>query len=555
MGIVGCRLVAAVALLCVAVPAFAQIPGSALPGREREQFQQPVAPRAQPGGPVISLPSTVAPAGAESITLVVRNVTVEGATVYSRDQLAELYRDLLGHPITLAAVYDIAKRITAKYGADGYVLSRAIVPPQQFAPRGAVVRIQVIEGYVDKVEWPAVLANYRDFFSYYASRIVADRPTNIRTIERYLLLAGDLPGLKFKNSLKPSDRHPGAATLVVEVEEKRIDAIARIDNRGSKARGPLEYFTGVTLNNPFGLHDAFTLNYAGAFQTKELQYLNGIYRVVLTPEGLTAFVNASISGGRPGIPDLQLLDYKTRSSYIESGWGYPFIRQRERNLTLTVLGFASDDRSDIFDTINTLDRLRGVRVRLDADAADPLNAINQLNLVFSQGIEGLGAGHGNGLPSRINGRIDFNKVEATFTRMQPLFSRLSLLVSAYGQYAGTPLLSPELCGYGGRIFGRAYDPSQFVADRCLELLGELRLDVPQPFPDLTQAQLYAFADRGWLHNIAPVLPTAANVDGASVGGGLRLGWRSVVTADLSYAKAVAGPIDAQRFFFILTGRY
>jgi hemolysin activation/secretion protein len=216
MGTAECRLIAAVALLCVALLAVAQVPGSAVPGREREQFQQPSAPRAQPGGPVITLPSTVAPAGAKSITLVLRDVTVEGATVYGRDQLAEFYRDLLGHPITLAAVYDIAKRITAKYGADGYVLSRAIVPSQQFAPHGAIVRIQVIEGYVDKVEWPAGLANYRDFFSYYASRIVADRPTNVRTIERYLLLAGDLPGLKFKNSSKPSDRHPGAATRRLE---------------------------------------------------------------------------------------------------------------------------------------------------------------------------------------------------------------------------------------------------------------------------------------------------------------------------------------------------
>jgi hemolysin activation/secretion protein len=552
MGTAGCRLIAAVALLCVALPAFAQIPGGALPGREREQFQQPPAPRAQPGGPVISLPSTVAPAGAESITLVLRDVTVEGATVYGRDQLAEFYRDLLGHPITLAAVYDIAKRITAKYGADGYVLSRAIVPPQQLPPHGATVRIQVVEGFISQGEWPAVLANYRDFFPITPA---ASSPTVRPMSAPSSVTCCWQATCRASNSRTawPSDRHPGAATLVVEVEEKRIDAIARIDNRGSKARGPLEYFTGVTLNNPFGLHGLHA-QLCGSVPDQELQYLNGIYRVVLTPEGLTAFVNASVSGGRPGsgaaasgLQDPQLLHRKRL--------GLPFHPPARAQLTLPVLGFASDDRSDILDTINTLDRLRGVRVRLDADAADPLNAINQLNLVFSQGIEGLGAGHGNGLASRINGRIDFNKFEATFTRMQPLFWRLSLLVSAYGQYAGTPLLSPELCGYGGRIFGRAYEPSQFVADRCLELLGELRLDVPQPFPDLTQAQLYAFADRGWLHNIAPGLPTAASVDGASVGGGLRLGWRSVVTADLSVAKAVAGPSDAWRFFLILTGRY
>src|SRR5437764_15349 len=389
----GCRLIAAVAMLIASLPAVAQIPGGELPGRDRERFQELPAPRAQPGGAMISLPSTVAPAGAETITLVLRDVTVVGATVYNRDQLAALYQDMLGRPVTLAAVYDIAKRITAKYGSDGYVLARAIVPPQQLHPQGADIRIQVIEGYVDKVEWPPALSAYRDFFSYYTAQIIADRPTNIRTLERYLLLAGDLPGLKFKNSLKPSTTNQGAATLVIEVEQKPIDAQARVDNRGSKARGPLEYLTGLTVNNPFGLHDAFSLNYAGAFQTRELQYGNGGYRMVLTPEGLTAFINGSYSTGRPGTPALQALDYKTRSALIESGLSYPVIRQRERNLTVSGLWFASDDRGTIFNLPDTPpsthDKLRGVRVKADADAADSWGGINALNSVFSHGIDGL----------------------------------------------------------------------------------------------------------------------------------------------------------------------
>jgi hemolysin activation/secretion protein len=556
----GCRLIAAVVMLTASLPAVAEVPGGQLPGRERERFQEQPAPRAQPGGSMIALPSTVAPEGAEKITLVLREVTVVGATVYDRGQLAAFYQDLLDQPVTLAAIYDIAKRITAKYGADGYVLSRAIVPPQQLNPHGAVIRIQVIEGYVDKVEWPAALATYRDFFSYYTSRIIADRPTNIRTLERYLLLAGDLPGLKFKNSLKASASQQGAATLVVEVEQKPVDLLARVDNRGSKARGPYEYFTGVTFNNPYGLHDAFTLNYAGAFQTRELQYVNTGYRMVLTPEGLTAFINGSYSVGRPGTPDLQLLDYKTRSFMLETGLSYPVIRLRERNLTVSALWFLSDDRGSIFDLPDTPpsthDRLRGIRIRADADAADPLGGINQLNLAYSHGIDGLGStDNNNPLASRGNGRVDFNKFEATFTRLQPLFARFSLLVAAYGQYAASPLLASELCGYGGRAFGRAYDPSQLVSDSCLHVLGELRLDLPLEIKGLTQAQLYSFGDRGWLHNIAPVPGTPVSVDGASVGGGLRLGWQSAVTADFSVAKAVAGPRDDWRFFFILTGRY
>jgi hemolysin activation/secretion protein len=152
---------------------------------------------------------------------------------------------LIGKPVTLQDVYDLAQRITAKYGAEGYVLSRAIVPVQELDPNGAVVNIQVVEGYIETVEWPPQLSAYRDFFSYYASRITAERPVNIRTIERYLLLAGDLPGLKFKNSIKPHPTKVGAAILVVEVTRKPIDFFGRFDNRGTHARGPLEYLTST----------------------------------------------------------------------------------------------------------------------------------------------------------------------------------------------------------------------------------------------------------------------------------------------------------------------
>ena len=96
------------------------------------------------------------------------------------------------------------------------------------------------------------------------------------------------------------------------------------------------------------------------------------------------------------------------------------------------------------------------------------------------------------LASRFNGRVDFTKAELTLSRLQPLFAGLSLLAAAYGQYALTPLLNSELCGYGGRLFGRGFDPSQYVGDTCIDLLAELRFDIPRELPSLTQAQFYGF---------------------------------------------------------------
>jgi hemolysin activation/secretion protein len=406
-----------------------------------------------------------------------------------------------------------------------------------------------------------VLSKYADLFSDYAAKITAERPANIRTIERYLLLAGDLPGLKFKNSLKPSTTQQGAATLVVEVTEKPVDVFGRIDNRGTRAQGPLEYLTTFTVNNLLHAHDAFTLTYAGASRTRELQYFYGQYSQVLTSEGLVFFADASDGFGRPGTPELVAFNYRTRSLVAETGLTYPIIRSREKNLSVTGLGFISNSRGVIFEDQDnppsTLDRLRGFRGKANADWADPLNAVNQINVVFSQGFLGMGStANGQILASRGNGRVDFTKLELTATRVQPLVANLSLLLAAYSQYAaGTPLLSPELCSYGGRVFGRAYDPSDLVADSCIEGLAELRLDFSPAIKELNQAQLYGFMDYGYLHNLAPDLGTPGTTHAASAGTGLRLGWINTVTADVSAAKGIEGPRHGWRFFFIVAAKY
>ncbi len=497
----------------------------------------------------------MAPEGAENIKLFIREIRIEGSTVYSPEQLRVLYQDLIGHQVTLSAVYDLAQRITAKYGIDGYVLSRAIVPPQNLTKRGAVIHIQVIEGYVDKVVWPDTLGRFRDFFSYYAAKIIADRPSNVRTIERYLLLAGDLPGLKFSTSLKASEKNPNAATLFVEVVYKPVDALARIDNRGTPARGPVQYLGSLTANNFLGANDALTVTYAGVVPTRELEYVAANYRQVLTAEGLAAFISASDGYGKPGTAQLDMLQYKTKTIYLDSGMSYPFIRSREKNLSVTALFFASDSSSDTFGQPFNEDRLRGGRFKVDFDFADPLRAINQFNFTLSQGIHGIGStDNGNPLASVLGGRVDFTKFEALAARTQPIGAGFSAYLAAYGQYATTQLLTPEQCSFGGRYFGRAFDPSQLLSDSCYMGNAELRYDLPL-FWQMTQVQLYAFTDGAEMFDRVPTVGFPSWVQAASAGGGLRLGWLTNVTADLTLAKALDGPRNDTRLFFAVNGKY
>ncbi len=232
------------------------------------------------------------------------------------------------------------------------------------------------------------------------------------------------------------------------------------------------------------------------------------------------------------------------------------LRSRERNLTLSGFFFAWDTQSDVHGATFTDDRLRGFRARADGDFADPFQGINQVYAIVTQGIEGLGSTeNGNPLASRTVGRVDFTKLEGYGSRTQPLAAGFSAFAAAYGQYAFTPLLVPEQCGFGGRYFGRAFYPSQFIGDSCIEASGELRYDISAHSPEFSQAQLYGFVDWGQLDTRDAALGTPAFVDAASTGVGVRMGLFNRLTADLSVAKAIEGPTDDWRFFFIVAAKY
>ena len=256
--------VAMVSVSCAAVaqtvpPASQLVPPSDQPGRERERFERPPVPLAQPGGPAITVPGIEAPPGAAQTTLVIRQIRIIGATVYTSEQLRRALRRP-HRPEGHAAAGLRSRR------AHHRQIRRRRLRALARHRAGAGARSQRRRGphpgggrlYRDGANGRRSSARYRDFFSYYAARITAERPVNIRTIERYLLLAGDLPGLKFKNSIKPHPTKTGAAILVVEVTEKPVDFFGRIDNRGTHARGPLEYLTTVTANNWLRMHEALT---------------------------------------------------------------------------------------------------------------------------------------------------------------------------------------------------------------------------------------------------------------------------------------------------------
>lgn len=489
--------------------------------------------------------------------LSVARIVVEGATALATAELEALGSGLIGRQVSLQEVYDLAARITAKYGDLGYVLSRAIIPPQELKTSGAVIRIRVVEGYIDRVEWPRSLERYRDFFTDYSARITAARPINVKIIERYLLLANDLPGLSFRSTLKPSETNPSAATLVIEATEKPFSAAARVDNRGTAARGPVQFGATVGAANVLGWHESAAISFATTADTRELRYIAGDFRTVLTSEGLAAFFSPYLSTGRPGTAVLRSLGYHSKAAGGEAGFSYPLIRSRDENLVLSAMAFLTDSTGDLDAGRLSQDRLRGGRIRAAYDMADRFGGISQAVATFSQGVRGLGSTvNGALLASRAVGRVDFSKVDLLLSRSQPIGAGFSLFGLFEGQYAFSSLLASEQCGYGGSRIGRAFDPSALLGDSCWAILGELRYDIPHSLPDVTQAQAYAFADHGQVFVRDAALGTQSRQLGSSAGAGLRMAWNNRLNGSFEIARQFQGPDNkGWRAFFSIGATY
>jgi hemolysin activation/secretion protein len=549
------------AVLSPGWPAAAQTPPpSVAPGQIERQFQPPPQPAA-PGQ--IEIPQPQAPAAPQQVPTVrleLRDVEISGATVFAPEELRPLYADLLGKPVRLEQVYLLAEQITARYRRAGYILSQAVVPPQQV--EGGVVKIRVVEGYIAAVRLEGDPNGARGFLEAYGRNIVADRPTRLPTLERYLLLMNDLPGVTAHSRLEPDPSQFGAADLVIVTTHKPISAFAGVDNRGTKFIGPYEVQAGASLNSLIGLGERIDLRYIGATNPHELAYGEARYVQPLGGDGLRLELFGGISSSRPG-STLKPLDLSSEYKTLGLSSYYPLIRSRGQNLTLGGGFTIQDSFTDAQDVRSLDDRLRYFTVSAQYDVTDRWGGSNLAFGEIRQGINGLGSSRADDpLLSRALGQPDFTLVHSTLQRSQDLgfvLPKLSLLTAVDGQYAFSRLLIAQQYAYGGEQYGRAYDPAEITGDHGFAAKAELQYLIQGVPPVINAFQPYGFYDFGYVSRISPTAG-AQTATGASAGLGVRF-FADHFTGYVELSKPLTRGISAndnskgERFFFRVLASY
>lgn len=543
-----------------AAPSHAQstpLPGAVQPGQIERQFEPRAQPRATP--PPIEVPAAGQdlPAQAHSVRVQVREVEVDGLSVYPAAALREHFAPVVGREVALAEIYALAQTLTARFRNDGYILSQVVVPAQTIAD--GVVRLQAIEGYIGAVRVEGGSGGDAQRVAAHLEAIRSARPLTAAALERQLLLLNDLPGVLARATLLPSPSQPGAADLLVRLSHRPLGAGVQIDNRGSEALGPWRLSADVEARSALGRDERIALR-AVTTANRELDYLAASYEQPLGADGLRLSASLAAVEARPQ-PGARLpVDIATSSRSGALGASYPLWRGRSRNLTLRAALSAHDSETGLASIRNSRDRLRALRIGAEFDRADAWRGITLVDLEFAQGIDGLGATR-SGTPglSRAEGRSDFAKLELYLARLQSIAPRWSVLAALSAQHAFTDLLSAELYAFGGEQFGRGYDPSELVGDSGAALKLELRYAGSGAGDWLPAWTAYGFWDLGGVRRRTPINEEAAE-SAASAGAGVRFEVGAHLSGYVEAAKPLTRPVAAEgdrdaRVFVGLAARF
>ncbi len=484
---------------------------------------------------------------------VLNGVVLDEGTVYSDDALLRFYSDFLGEQVSFADLNRIARRITRKYREDGYVFSRAILPPQRI--EDGIVRLQAIEGRITNIE---ILGEYKDnagLIRSFAEKIPTSGPANTREIERYLLLIDDLPGIRARSIMRPSEERAGGE-LIITVEQKTFEGSVGIDNRGSRYLGPYRATVVGAFNALFSRHDRTTLRAIVTSQTRELRFADISHEQQVGTEGTRLKGRAAVTRTKPG-GNIGNLNIDGDSELFDAELLHPLLRNRRYNLNYFAGATVLNSETDILSgTVRTNDRIRTLRTGAAFDFIDPWG-INRFDATLTKGIKAFGATSDGTGRSRVNASHSFVRANFNASRIQNIYGNVSLLVSATGQATDQPLLASEEFSVGGPAFGRAYDSGEISGDQGYAGMAELRYNGFVGNNLIRDYQLYGYIDYGKIRNINPTVGENANASVTSSGLGVRFNLEHDFSGSLELTNpmtrqvASEGDKDARVFFNIL----
>jgi hemolysin activation/secretion protein len=532
--------------------------------------EKPFVPREEAVPTIIAREEAPAPIEApeeeekEEAVLYVKDFMFAGNTVIDTETLQKITESFKGRELTVDEMALVAETITMAYQERGYILARAYVPEQEI--RDGILKIYIAEGNIGKLK---ISGNkyYKDrVIKRYFKKQLRDRVVREGQLERALLLTNDMPSLTSKVILEKGEE-PLTVDMVLDIEDKFAAKLSvDYNNFGSeyiaKHRGGVNVemtdpwwgstfgFRGVGGGVPGGLR---------AFSSQDINdslLWKVDWNVPVGSYGTKLSANFLASDYVVGhnLADLKL---KGDTEIYGGRITHPILREKNKNLNLT-LGYDHKlARSYQMDEPQSLDELNNYYIALDFDNLDRFLGKNIASISYCRSERQI---HED-LPSgRSHPKKNTDIYSMDVARIQKIYGYTNLLVRGSGRLCEQRLVSLEQNAIGGYGSVRGHDTSLFMGDSGYTLSGELMFAPPYISDKVVfgqrigqMVQFALFFDHGGVFISNLEAGEDRNNYLSGYGGGVRLFYKDIFSLkfDVAFPTRERLAAEKERFHYLM----
>lgn len=529
------RKLAALTLMLASPFAWAERPIQ-LPGSDIEQtLPRPNLPGGElrPTAPKVTTPapSTEQPGQILDQHVTLKRIEIAGGGHYPLDTWRPLLEPLTRRDIQVSQLVAAAKAITQRYQDDGFFISFAYVPNQDFS--SGVARIVLVEGHIREVRSNGELGVHQARVDRWIAKLKSERPLTRESFERFSVLMSRVPGLQLAMALNPPTTSDGGAVLELAGQRKRFDTSANLDSRRGEQRGLLS----AEVMSMLGWGEQLQFSYLYPPGKDNEYYRAWNYSQLLNDNGLQLMAGYSHYNSSPD-DNLRLangLEFarKRENERVSAGLGIPLVLRRDLTWDVNLRAYTVNDTSR-YDLVkpnipyrveqNSKLRVVGVDTLVQQFAE---KRVRVGSMAVYQGLSGMGAETEKPISK------DFTRILGYGAQQDQFGSNWQGVATAGFQWTDDVLPDSEQVTYGGANFGRGYPDDQSSGDKGWGASYEVNYSFLRQSVVLNQIQPYAVVDTARTHYIQDGLPEGKL---GSVAIGLRLSNRKHYLVSVEVAK-------------------
>jgi len=463
----------------------------------------------------------------------VGGIALTGLQALSPADFADILASRVSRTLSPDELEALATAIAARAREKGYVFAAAWIEPQQLDT--GVLVVCVDEGRIDEIE----IEGHQDRAIQAAlAPLQTGKPVTLAELERRLLLAGDLGGVRISSSRFV--RRQGKGVLVLKASFDKVSGYAMVANEGTRPLGPLQATMQAEVHALITAGDSFWLTWSGTpTEPGELQFARLHYEKRISASGADLSVNASYAHAAPG-SYLTAEDLRSRNWMVGLALSQPLLRRRNTSFWLQLELMMQDLSQDRQGVLVRSERVVTGRASVNG-YGNVLGGRLRGGVSLTQGLGILGADGGiNPLASRAGSDGTFTILGGWADWTLSLTDLISIRLASQGQLSSQSLPVSQEMGLGGSVMLRGYDWFERSGDDGIAGSAELRYTVDHPFGLARKAQFYTFVDGGVVANHDPNQPGGSLFTAGT-------GVRADVTKTLGANFELAFPLSGLRY--------